>query len=62
MAKRGHALKIAKKSGKNWNNYRNLKSLTNGKLQAAEAEYYKELIESSECPKEMWSSLNSLIG
>ncbi len=62
MAERDHALKIAKKSGQNWDNYRNLKNLTNRKIKAAEAEYYKELIESSAGPKEMWSSLNSLIG
>ena len=55
MAERDYALKVAKRSGQNWDNYRNLKNFTNRKIKAAEAKYYKDLIESSLGPREMWS-------
>ena len=62
VAERDYALKIAKRSGQNWDNYRNLKNFTNSKMKAAEAKYYKDLIESSLGPRELWSSLSSVIG
>ena len=39
-----------------------MKNFTNRKVKAAEAKYYNDLIESSVGPREMWSSLNSVIG
>lgn len=61
----GYAFKIVKRSvgeqGK-WDNYRRLKNLTNRKIKAAGASYYKNLIESAQDPKELWPSLNSVLG
>lgn len=34
----------------------------NRKMKAAEALYYKKLIESAQGPKEMWRALNSALG
>ena len=62
MAERDYALKIAERSCQNWDNYCNLKNFTNKKIKAAEAKYYKDLIESSLGPREIWSSLSSVIG
>jgi len=65
MAERDYAYKIAKRSGgkqEMWHNYRKLKNLTNRKMKAAEALYYKKLIESAQGPKEMWRALNSALG
>ena len=39
-----------------------MKNITNSKIKAAEALYYKNLIESAEGPKKMWRSLNSVLG
>ena len=61
MGERDYALKIAKRSGQNWDNYGNLKNFTNRKIKVAEAKYYKDLIESLLGPREMWSSLSSVI-
>ncbi|CAB4031340.1 Hypothetical predicted protein, partial [Paramuricea clavata] len=36
MTERDHVLKIAKKSGQNWDNYRSLKNLTSRKIKAVE--------------------------
>ena len=62
MAERNYAYKIAKRSNdkEQWNNYR--KNMTNRKLKSAESLYYKNLIESAVNPKEMWKSLNSVLG
>ena len=65
MAERDYAYKVAKRSGgkqEMWDNYRKLKNLTNRKIKAAEALYYKKLIESAQGPKEMWRTLNSALG
>ena len=65
MAERDYSFKVAKRPGagqEEWDNYRRLKNLTNRKIKAAEALYYKNLIESAEGPKEMWRSLNSVLG
>ena len=64
MAERDYALRIAKRSGnqEQWNEYRRLKNFTNRKIKSAEALHYKNLIESAENPKDMWHSLNSVIG
>ena len=64
MAERDYALRIAKRSGnqEQWNEYRRLKNFTNRKIKSAEALHYKNLIESAENPKDMWRSLNSVIG
>ena len=64
MAERDYALRIAKRSGnqEQWNEYRRLKNFTNRKIKSAEALHYKNLIESAEKPKDMWRSLNSVIG
>ena len=65
MAGRDYAFKVAKRSGdeqEKWNNYRRLKNLTNRKIRAAEATYYKNLIESAQGPKETWCTLNSVLG
>ena len=45
-----------------WDNYRSLKNLTNRKIKAAEALYYKKLIESAQGRKEMSRTLNSVLG
>ena len=39
-----------------------MKNFTNRKIKSAEALHYKNLIESAENPKDMWRSLNSVIG
>ena len=39
-----------------------MKNFTNRKIKAAEAEYYKNLIKSAVGPREMWHSLNLVIG
>ena len=64
MAERDYALRVAKRSGnqEQWNEYRRLKNFTNRKIKSAEALHYKNLIESAENPKDMWRSLNSVIG
>ena len=64
MAERDYALRVAKRSGnqEQWNEYRRLKNFTNRKIKSAEALHYKNLIESAENPKDMWHSLNSVIG
>lgn len=65
MAERDYAYKVAKRSGgkqEMWDNYRKLKNLTNRKMKAAEALYYKKLIETAQGPKEMWRALNSALG
>ena len=65
MAERDYAFKVAKRSGNEqgkWNNFRKLKNLTNRKIKAAEALYHKNLIESTQGPKEMWRTLNSALG
>lgn len=64
MAVRNYAYKIAKRTNekKQWNNYRKLKNMTNRKLKSAESLYYKNLIESAVNPREMWKSLNSVLG
>ena len=65
MAERDYAFKVAKRSGgeqEKWDNYRRLKNLTNRKIRAAEATYYKNLIESAQGPKETWRTLNSVLG
>ena len=64
MAERDYALRIAKRSSnqEQWNEYRRLKNFTNRKIKSAEALHYKNLIESAESPKDMWHSLNSVIG
>ena len=65
MAERDYAFKVATRSGgeqEKWDNYRRSKNLTNRKIRAAEASYYKNLIESAQGPKEMWRTLNSVLG
>ena len=64
MAERDYALRVAKRSGneEQWTEYRRLKNFTNRKIKSAEALHYKNLIESAENPKDMWRSLNSVIG
>ncbi|PFX15414.1 hypothetical protein AWC38_SpisGene20370 [Stylophora pistillata] len=64
MAERHYALRVAKRYGnqEQWNEYRRLKNFTNRKIKSAEAFHYKNLIESAENPKDMWRSLNSVIG
>ena len=64
MAERVCAFKVAKRSGgqQQWDNYRKLKNFTNRKKKAVEAEYYKNLIKSAVGPREMWHSLNSVLG
>ena len=65
MAERDYAFKVARRSGKEqgkWDNFRKLKNLTNRKIKAAEALYYKNLIESTQGLKEMWRTLNSALG
>ena len=64
VAERDYALRVAKRSGnqEQWNEYRRLKNFTNRKIKSAEALHYKNLIESAENPKDMWRSLNSVIG
>ena len=64
MAERDYALRVAKRSGnqEQWNEYRRLKNFTNRKIKSAEALHYKNPIESAESPKDMWRSLNSVIG
>ena len=64
MAERDYALRVAKRSGnqEQWNEYRRLKNFTNRKIKSAETLHYKNLIESAENPKDMWRSLNSVIG
>ena len=64
MAERDYALRVAKRSGnqEQWIEYRRLKNFTNRKIKSAEALHYKNLIESAENPKDMWRSLNSVIG
>ena len=64
MAERDYALRVAKRSGnqEQWTEYRRLKNFTNRKIKSAEALPYKNLIESAENPKDMWRSLNSVIG
>lgn len=60
-----YALKIVERSGgeqEEWDNYLRLKNVTNRKIKAAEASYYKNLIESAQGPKELWPSLNSVLG
>ena len=46
MTERVSAFKIPERSGGQlqWDNYRKLKNFTNRKIKAAEAEYYKNLI------------------
>ena len=46
MAERDSAFKIPERSGgqQQWDNYRKLKNFTNRNIKAAEAEYYKNLI------------------
>ena len=62
-AERDYAFKIAKRSGgQQWDNYRKLKNFTNRMIKAAEAEYYKSLIKSAVGPREMWHSLNLVLG
>jgi len=64
MAERDYAFKVAKRSGNEqgkWDNFRKLKNLTNRKIKAAEALYYKKLIECAQGPKEMWRTLNSAL-
>ena len=39
-----------------------MKNFTNRKIKAAEAEYYKNLIKSAVGSREMWHSLNSVLG
>lgn len=60
-----YAFKIVERSGgeqEKWDNYRRLKNLTKRKIKPAEASYYKNLIESAQGPKELWLSLNSVLG
>ena len=64
MAERVCAFKVAKRLGgqQQWDNCRKLKNFTNRKIKAMEAEYYKNLIKSAVGPREMWHSLNSVLG
>ena len=64
MAERNYAYKIEKRTNdkEQRNNYCKLKNMTNRKLKLAESLYYKNLIEPAVNPKEMWRSLNSVLG
>ena len=64
IAGRDYALRVAKRfsNQEQWNEYRRLKNFTNRKIKSAEALHYKNLIESADNPKDMWRSLNSVIG
>ena len=65
MAERDYAFKVAKRSGgekQKWDHYRKIKNFTNRKVKSAEAEYYKNLINSANGPKDTWKALNSVLG
>jgi len=47
MAERNYVFKVAKRSGSEQGKWDKLKNLTNRKMKAAEALYYKKLIEST---------------
>ena len=65
MAEKDYAFKVAKRFGieqGKWESYRKLKKLTSRKIKAAEALYYKKLVEFTQGPKEKWCTLNSALG